>query len=70
MKKTLLSICLVIAGLFAAEAQNKLGYINSDEMISLMPEYIAAVDEVKSYENGIMASLKAMVNNLNKSSFN
>lgn len=61
MKKTLLTICLVVAGLFAAEAQNKLGYINSDEMISLMPEYIAAVDEVKSYENGIMASLKAMV---------
>ena len=40
MKKTLLTICLGIAGLFAAEAQNKLGYINSNELLSIMPESI------------------------------
>ena len=38
MKKILLTICLVVAGLFAAEAQNKLGYINSNELLSIMPE--------------------------------
>ena len=38
MKKTLLTICLVVAGLFAAEAQNKLGHINTDELLSIMPE--------------------------------
>ena len=40
MKKPLLIICLVVAGLFTAEAQNKLGYINSNELLSIMPESI------------------------------
>ncbi len=60
MKKTLLTICLVIAGLFAADAQNKLGYINSNELLSVMPESSAMQEELQSYAKGLESSLAAM----------
>ena len=49
MKKILLIICLLVAGLFEVEAQNKLGYINSNELLSIMPESIAMQEELQSY---------------------
>jgi len=60
MKKTLLTICLVVAGLFSAEAQNKLGYINSNELLSIMPESSAMQEELQSYAKGLESSLAAM----------
>ena len=60
MKKTLLTICLGIAGFFAAEAQNKLGHINTDELISTMPEALAVQTELQSYKKGLESSLAAM----------
>ena len=60
MKKTLLTICLLIAGLFAAEAQNKLGYINSNELLSVMPESSAMQEKLQSYAKGLESSLAAM----------
>ena len=60
MKKTLLTICLGIAGLFAAEAQNKLGYINTNELISTMPESLEMQTELQSYKKGLESSLAAM----------
>ncbi|MBJ09867.1 MAG: molecular chaperone Skp [Flavobacteriales bacterium] len=60
MKKTLLIICLGIATLFAAEAQNKLGYINSNELLSIMPESIEMQTELQSYAKGLESSLAAM----------
>ncbi len=60
MKKTLLIICLGIATLFAAEAQNKLGYINSNELLSIMPQSIEMQTELQSYAKGLESSLAAM----------
>ena len=60
MKKTLLTICLGIATLFAAEAQNKLGYINSNELLSIMPQSIEMQTELQSYAKGLESSLAAM----------
>ena len=60
MKKTLLIICLGIATLFAAEAQNKLGYINSNELLSIMPESTEMQTELQSYAKGLESSLAAM----------
>ena len=60
MKKPFLIICLIVAGLFAAEAQNKLGYINSNELLSIMPESIAMQEELQSYAKGLESSLAAM----------
>ena len=60
MKKALLTICLVIAGLFTAEGQNKLGYINSNELLSIMPESSAMQTELQSYAKGLESSLAAM----------
>tara|TARA_B100000900_G_scaffold156050_1_gene132676 strand:+ start:20108 stop:20608 length:501 start_codon:yes stop_codon:yes gene_type:complete len=60
MKKTLLTIYLVVAGLFSAEAQNKLGYINSNELLSIMPESSAMQEELQSYAKGLESSLAAM----------
>ena len=60
MKKILLTICLVVAGLFAAEAQNKLGYINSNELLSIMPESTKMQTELQSYAKGLESSLAAM----------
>ncbi|MBC8464404.1 MAG: OmpH family outer membrane protein [Bacteroidetes bacterium] len=60
MKKVLLTICLVVAGLFAAEAQNKLGYINSNELLTLMPESKAMQSELESFTKGLESQMMAM----------
>ena len=60
MKKPFLIICLIVAGLFTAEAQNKLGYINSNELLSIMPESTAMQEELQSYAKGLESSLAAM----------
>lgn len=60
MKKTLLTICLAVATLFAAEAQNKLGYINSNELLSIMPQSMEMQTELQSYAKGLESSLAAM----------
>lgn len=60
MKKTLLTICLLVTGLFVAEAQNKLGYIDSNELVSVMPESSAMQEELQSYAKGLESSLAAM----------
>lgn len=60
MKKTILTLCFVALGLCAVQAQNKLGYINSNELLSIMPESVAMQDELQSYAKGLESSLGAM----------
>lgn len=60
MRKTILTICFVALGLSAVKAQNKLGYINSNELLSIMPESVAMQDELQSYAKGLESSLSAM----------
>ena len=44
----------------ALKAQNKLGYINSNELLSIMPESVAMQDELQSYAKGLESSLGVM----------
>tara|TARA_B100002019_G_C21106082_1_gene516005 strand:- start:289 stop:789 length:501 start_codon:yes stop_codon:yes gene_type:complete len=60
MKRTLFTIFLIVAGFFAAEAQNKLGYINSNELLSIMPESSVMQEDLQSYAKGLESSLAAM----------
>ena len=60
MKKTILTICFVALGLCSVKAQDKLGYINSNELLSIMPESVAMQDELQSYAKGLESSLGAM----------
>ena len=60
MRKTIFTICFVALGLCSVKAQNKLGYINSNELLSIMPESVAMQDELQSYAKGLESSLGAM----------
>lgn len=60
MKRTILTICFVALGLCSVKAQDKLGYINSNELLSIMPESVAMQDELQSYAKGLESSLGAM----------
>ena len=60
MKRTILTICFVALGLCTVKAQDKLGYINSNELLSIMPESVAMQDELQSYAKGLESSLGAM----------
>lgn len=52
MKKFFL-VCSAMICLMAANAQNKLGYIATDELISLMPEAEKADAELKEYQSDL-----------------
>ena len=60
MRKTIFTICFVALGLCSVKAQDKLGYINSNELLSIMPESVAMQDELQSYAKGLESSLGAM----------
>ena len=60
MKKILITICLAAATFFNAEAQNKLGYINSNELLTLMPESKEMQTELESFAKGLESQLIAM----------
>lgn len=52
MKKLLL-VAVMAAGMFSASAQTKIGYINTDELISLMPEAVKADAEIKDFQTSL-----------------
>ena len=60
MKKLLLTICLLTAGIITSNAQIKLGYINSYELLSIMPESAAMQTDLQSYAKGLEGTLEAM----------
>lgn len=60
MKKVLLTVCLLVAGLFAAEAQNKFGYVDSNELLGMMPESQAMQTELQTYAKGLESQMTAM----------
>ncbi|MEN9338740.1 MAG: hypothetical protein RIQ62_52 [Bacteroidota bacterium] len=59
MKKILVSLSLLIAG-FAGIAQQKIGYINSQELISIMPETKKANDDAEAYQKTFADQMKTM----------
>ena len=50
MMKKLIVAAVFALGIFNASAQNKLGYINTDELIGVMPEAEKADAELKEYQ--------------------
>lgn len=63
--KKLLFVCLMSLGLFTASAQNKIGYINTEELISEMPEAIKADAELKEYQTSLGLQYQDMMKELN-----
>lgn len=51
--KKLLFAGIMALGMFTASAQNKLGYINTDELVSTMPEAAKADAELKEFKTGL-----------------
>jgi outer membrane protein len=52
MKKLFLA-AVVTMSILGASAQNKIGYINQDELISVMPEYQAAMKEMQDLQESL-----------------
>lgn len=61
-----LALCACFLCLFAAQsnAQQKIGYVDSEAVIQLMPEYQRAKSEVEAYGRQLEKSLKAKENTL------
>lgn len=53
MKKLLVAVVLGFC-VFNASAQNKIGYINTDELISVMPEALKADSALKDYQASLV----------------
>lgn len=52
--KQLIVALLLSTGFFGATAQNKIGYINTDELIAVMPEASKADGELKEYQASLV----------------
>jgi outer membrane protein len=52
MKKMFVVAALALTG-FGANAQNKIGYINTDELIAVMPEYQTAMKEMQDLQESL-----------------
>ena len=59
MKKVLLTLMACVGLLLSAQAQ-KFGYLNSNELLSMMPESIEMQEELQSYAKGLESQLTAM----------
>lgn len=62
MKKTIITLAMAIAALFGttAMAQNKIGYIDFQELMQLMPEYKKASSDMEVYGKTLQDELKKM----------
>lgn len=70
MKRTVLMLMMAV-GTFMASAQ-KIGYVNTDELIGLMPEAAAAQKTLNEFQQGLSLQGQDMLRDLNTkdSSFN
>ena len=59
MKKLILAFALLVAGLYT-NAQQKIGYINSQEIISLMPEAKKVSAEIEAYKKTFTDQMGSM----------
>jgi len=62
MNKTILTLAMAIATLFGSNAiaQNKIGYIDFQELMQLMPEYKKASADMELYGKTLQDELKKM----------
>ena len=60
MKRVLLAIALTLGFAGTKVAQQKVGHINVDELISVMPEYLSAQAEIEKYAGQLESDATAM----------
>ena len=60
MKKVLLTLVLSLAVILSTQAQSKFGYLNSNELLAMMPESQSMQEELQTYAKGLESQLTAM----------
>ena len=65
MKKLIVAGVMAL-GFFTASAQNKIGYINTDELIGVMPEAEKADADLKEYQASLAQQGQDMMKELNE----
>ena len=63
MKKLIVAGVMAL-GVFSAAAQNKIGYINTEELIGMMPEAEKADNELKEYQGALQQQGQDLMNDL------
>jgi outer membrane protein len=66
-KVALVAVCMVLMGNFA-NAQSKIGYINTNELIPQMPEYKTVNTTIDAFKKTFVDVLQGMGNELQKGS--
>ena len=64
--KKLLFVSAMALSMFTATAQNKMGYINTDELISTMPEAAKAQSELQEFQAGLGQQYQDLSAELNR----
>jgi outer membrane protein len=64
MMKKLIVAAVMALGIFNASAQNKIGYISTDELIGVMPEAEKADAELKDYQTALAQQGQDMMKDL------
>jgi len=60
MKKVLLTLALSLTVIVSTQAQSKFGYLNSNELLAMMPESQSMQEELQTYAKGLESQLTAM----------
>ena len=60
MKKILLTIVVSLAVILTTQSQSKFGYMNSNELLAMMPESLSMQEELQTYAKGLESQLTAM----------
>ena len=70
LTKACLITCLLFISIFAVNAQAKVGYINTNELLLLLPEVKVANDSLKNSKEKQSAKIQGMVTDLTKKAMN
>ena len=60
MKKVLLTLALSLTVIVSTQSQSKFGYLNSNELLAMMPESQSMQEELQTYAKGLESQLTAM----------
>lgn len=60
MKKVLFTLATSLAVMLSVQAQSKFGYLNSNELLAMMPESQSMQEELQTYAKGLESQLTAM----------
>ena len=55
-----MTLVLSLAVIFSIQAQSKFGYLNSNELLAMMPESQSMQEELQTYAKGLESQLTAM----------